>query len=172
MDLKLNDDQVMLKKVAADFLKAEAPSYVITEWYQKKIAFIPELYKKTAEVGWLGMILPEEFGGGGTSCTDCAVVFEELGRGPLPGPYFTCGVMAAQLILSGGSDGAKEKLAAEDLRRQRRCDSGDLRRSDSMGAALGADSRGQERRRFHLERHQALRSRRRSGEPFHLRGTH
>ena len=108
MDLKLNDDQVMLKKVAADFVKAEAPSYVITEWFQKKIAFIPELYKKTAEVGWLGMILPEEFGGGGASCTDCAVVFEELGRGPLPGPYFASGVMAAQLILSGGSDGQKK----------------------------------------------------------------
>ena len=37
MDLKLNDDQVILKKVAADFVKAEAPSYVITEWFQKKL---------------------------------------------------------------------------------------------------------------------------------------
>ena len=36
MDLKLNDDQKMLKKVAADFLKSEAPPYVITDWYQKK----------------------------------------------------------------------------------------------------------------------------------------
>ena len=103
MDLKLNDDQNMLKKVAADFIKAEAPSYVITDWYQKKLAFIPELYKKTADVGWLGMMVPDEFGGGDTSRMDCAVVFEELGRGPLPGPYFSCGVLAAQLILDGGS---------------------------------------------------------------------
>ena len=102
MDLKLNDDQNMLKKVAADFIKAEAPSYVITDWYQKKQAFIPELYKKTADIGWLGMMVPDEFGGGGTSYMDCAVVFEELGRGPLPGPYFSCGVLAAQLILDGG----------------------------------------------------------------------
>ena len=36
MDLKLNEDQTMMKKVAADFLKAEAPPYVITEWFQKK----------------------------------------------------------------------------------------------------------------------------------------
>ena len=103
MDLKLNDDQNMLKKVAADFIKAEAPSYRITDWYQKKQAFIPALYKKTAEVGWLGMTVPEELGGGGTSLTDCAVVFEELGRAPLPGPYFSCGVLAAQLIVDGGS---------------------------------------------------------------------
>jgi len=102
MDLKLNDDQNMLKKVAADFIKAEAPSYVITDWYQKKQAFIPELYKKTAAVGWLGMTVPDEFGGGGTSSMDCAVVFEGLGRAPLPGPYFSCGVLSAQLILDGG----------------------------------------------------------------------
>lgn len=108
MDLKLNDEQNMLKKVAADFVKAEAPSYVITDWYQKKQAFIPELYKKTAEVGWLGMSVPDEFGGGGTSSMDCAVVFEELGRAPLPGPYFSCGVLAAQLILDGGSAALKK----------------------------------------------------------------
>jgi alkylation response protein AidB-like acyl-CoA dehydrogenase len=110
MDLKLNDDQNMLKKVAADFLKAEAPSYVITEWYQNKRAFIPEVYRKTADVGWLGMIVPEEFGGGGALCTDCGVVFEELGRGPLPGPYFSSGVLAAQIILEGGSDAQKKSL--------------------------------------------------------------
>jgi len=108
MDLKLNDDQNMLKKVASDFLKTDAPSYAITEWYRQKRAFIPELYEKTAGVGWLGMILPEEFGGGGASCTDCAVVFEELGRGPLPGPFFSCGVLAAQLIWSGGSEAQKK----------------------------------------------------------------
>ena len=110
MDLKLNEDQSMLKKVAADFLKAEAPPHVITEWYQKKNAFIPELYKKAADVGWLGMMVPDEFGGGGASCTDCAAVFEELGRGPLPGPYFSCGVLAAQLILEGGSTDQKKSF--------------------------------------------------------------
>ena len=39
MDLRLNEDQSMMKNVAADFVKSEAPSYVITEWFQKKIAF-------------------------------------------------------------------------------------------------------------------------------------
>ena len=108
MDLKLNDDQNMLKKVAADFVKGEAPPYTITDWYQKKQAFVPALYKKTAELGWLGMTVPDEFGGGGSSAIDCAVVFEELGRGPLPGPYFSCGVLAAQLILDGGSGALKK----------------------------------------------------------------
>jgi alkylation response protein AidB-like acyl-CoA dehydrogenase len=110
MDLKLNEDQAMLKKVAADFLKAEAPSHVITDWFQNKIAYIPDLYKKAADVGWLGMVIPEEFGGGGTSYTDCAVVFEEIGRGPLPGPYFTSGLLSPLLILEGGTDAQKKTL--------------------------------------------------------------
>jgi len=110
MDLKLNDDQSMLKKVAADFLKAEAPSYVITDWFQQKTSFVPELYQKTADLGWLGMVIPEEFGGGGASCMDCAVVFEELGRGPLPGPYYSSGVLAGQILLEGGSDAQKKSL--------------------------------------------------------------
>jgi alkylation response protein AidB-like acyl-CoA dehydrogenase len=113
MDLKLNEDQNMMKKVAADFVKSEAPSYVITEWFQKKNAFIPELYQKSAEVGWLGMMLPDEYGGGGASCTDCAAVFEELGRGPLPGPYFSSGVLAAEIILAGGSPAQKKTLLPE-----------------------------------------------------------
>jgi len=116
MDLKLNDDQSMMKKVAADFVKTEAPPYVITDWFQKKIAFLPELFKKTAEVGWLGMMLPEEYGGAGAACTDCAVVFEELGRGPLPGPYFSSGVLAAEIILAGGSPAQKKTLLPEICR--------------------------------------------------------
>jgi alkylation response protein AidB-like acyl-CoA dehydrogenase len=110
MDLKLTEEQSMLKKVAADFLKSEAPSHAITEWYRQKIAFIPELYKKAAEIGWLGMLLPDQYGGGGASCMDCAAVFEELGRGPLPGPYFSSGVLAAQLILESASAEQKTSL--------------------------------------------------------------
>jgi alkylation response protein AidB-like acyl-CoA dehydrogenase len=113
MDLKLNDDQSMMKKVAAAFLKAEAPPYVITDWYEKKIGFLPELHKKTAEVGWLGMMLPEKYGGAGASCADCAVVFEEFGRGPLPGPCFSSGVLAAEIILAGGSPARQKTLLPE-----------------------------------------------------------
>ena len=59
------------------------------------------------------MMVPDEFGGGGTSRMDCAAVFEELGRGPLPGPYFSCGVLAAQLILDGGSATLKKAWLAK-----------------------------------------------------------
>src|SRR5436853_3763307 len=110
MDFRLNETQEMFKKVAADFVKAEVPSHKMTVWYRDKETFRPEIYKKAAELGWLGMMIPEELGGAGVSFTDCAVVFEELGRGPVPGPLFSCGVLGAQMIFEGGSEAQKKSL--------------------------------------------------------------
>lgn len=110
MDLRLTETQNMFKKVAADFIKTEAPSHRVTQWFRNKETFLPSLYSKAAELGWLGMLIPEQYGGGGTSFTDCAVVFEELGRAPIPGPLFSAGVLSALLVLEGGSEEQKQSL--------------------------------------------------------------
>jgi alkylation response protein AidB-like acyl-CoA dehydrogenase len=110
MELKLTETQEMFKKVAADFVKAEVPSHLMTQWYRTKETFRPELYRKAAELGWLGMLLPEPYGGAETSFTDCAVVFEEFGRGPVPGPLFSAGVLGAQIVFVGGSEEQKKSL--------------------------------------------------------------
>jgi len=110
MDLRLTDTQNIFKKVAADFVKAEAPSHLLTQWFRNKETFLPGLYRKAAELGWLGMLIPEQYGGGGTSFTDCAVVFEELGRAPVPGPLFSAGVLSALLLLEGGSEEQKKSI--------------------------------------------------------------
>ncbi|MBI2986782.1 MAG: acyl-CoA/acyl-ACP dehydrogenase, partial [Deltaproteobacteria bacterium] len=100
----------MFKKVAADFVKAEAPPHVVTQWYRNKTTFLPDLYRKAAGLGWLGMVIPEQYGGASASFTDCAVVFEELGRGPLPGPFFSSGVLSALMVLEGASEAQKKSL--------------------------------------------------------------
>ena len=110
MDLRLNETQGMFKKVAADFVKAEAPSHIMTQWYRTKETFRPELYRKAAGLGWLGMLLPERYGGAEVSTADCAVVFEELGRAPVPGPFFSAGVLGAQIIFESGSEEQKRSL--------------------------------------------------------------
>ncbi|MBI2986401.1 MAG: acyl-CoA dehydrogenase family protein, partial [Deltaproteobacteria bacterium] len=56
MDLRLTETQNMFKKVAADFVKAEAPPHVVTQWYRNKTTFLPDLYRKAAGLGWLGMV--------------------------------------------------------------------------------------------------------------------
>lgn len=110
MDLRLNETQKMLKQAAASFVKAEAPSHVITQWFRRRETYQPDLYRKAAGLGWLGMVIPERYGGGSASFMDCAVVFEELGRGPLPGPFFSSGVLSALVVLEGASQGQKESL--------------------------------------------------------------
>lgn len=110
MDLGLTEDQEMLKKVAADFVKAEVPAHQMTQWFLNKKIFRPEIIKKAAELGWLGMMLPEEFGGAGLSTMDCAVVFEALGHGPVPGPLFTSGILSAQMIFDAGTDAQRKAL--------------------------------------------------------------
>lgn len=110
MDLSLTEDQEMLKKVASDFVKAEVPAHQMTQWYKNKQTFQPQLVKKAAEMGWLGMMLPEEHCGAGVSVMDCAVVFEELGHGPLPGPLFTSGILSAQMIFEACTDEQRRSL--------------------------------------------------------------
>lgn len=110
MDLTLSETQEMFRKVAADFVKAEVPAHQMTQWYKNKQTFQPALVRKAAELGWLGMLLPEKYGGAGLSFTDCAVVFEELGRGPVPGPLFSSGILGAQIILEACTDQQRESL--------------------------------------------------------------
>jgi len=110
MDLRLNERQKMFKKAAAGFVKAEAPSHILTRWFRNKTTFLPDLYRKGADLGWLGMVIPEQYGGGSASFTDFAVVFEELGRGPLPGPFFSSGVLSALIVLEGASEAQKKSL--------------------------------------------------------------
>ena len=110
MDLSLTETQEEFKKVAEDFVKAEVPAHQMTQWYKNKQTFRPELVKKAADIGWLGMMLPEEYGGSGVSTMDCAVVFEALGHGPVPGPLFTSGVLSAQMVFEACTEAQRKAL--------------------------------------------------------------
>ncbi|MBM4263955.1 MAG: acyl-CoA dehydrogenase [Deltaproteobacteria bacterium] len=110
MDLGLTEDQEMLQKVASDFVKAEVPAHQMTQWFLNKAVYRPEIIKKAAELGWLGMMLPEDVGGAGLSTMDCAVVFEALGHGPVPGPLFTSGILSAQIIYEASNDAQRKAL--------------------------------------------------------------
>jgi alkylation response protein AidB-like acyl-CoA dehydrogenase len=110
MDLSLTETQEEFKKVAEDFVKAEVPAHQMTQWYKNKQTFQPQLVKKAAEIGWLGMMLPEQYGGSGVSTMDCAVVFEALGHGPVPGPLFTSGVLSAQMIFEACTEEQRKAL--------------------------------------------------------------
>jgi alkylation response protein AidB-like acyl-CoA dehydrogenase len=120
MDFGFSEEQEMLRSSARDFLAKEAPMTFVRAMMEDEVGFTGELWRKMAELGWMGLVLPEQYGGSGLDFVDLVVVLEEMGRTVLPGPFFSTVVLGGVGILEGGSDGLKQallpKLAAGDLK--------------------------------------------------------
>lgn len=82
MDFKLTDQQRMLKKAIADFVKKECPPEY-TRKLDEEGRFPHEVWKKLAETGFLGVSIPEEYGGSGGDILDYMILIEELSRGSI-----------------------------------------------------------------------------------------
>ncbi len=119
MDFALSEEQEMLKKSARDFLSIECPKKVVREIEASDLGYSPELWKKMASLGWIGLALPEEYGGAGLSLLDMAVLFEEFGRAAMTEPMFSSVVLGALPILAWGTEEQKKaflpKVAAGEL---------------------------------------------------------
>ena len=110
MDLSLTEDQKLLQNSTREFVREVLPKDVLLELDDVDVGYTDEIWRKVSNLGWMGMLIPEEYGGSGNSFTDAAVVFEELGRGPVPGPYFSSGVLSALMILEAGTSEQKQSL--------------------------------------------------------------
>jgi len=104
MDLSLNEHQQMLAQSVRSFIERRAPRSRIVALQRSELGYEPETWKTIAELGWLGLLIPERYGGGGASLTDAAVLYQEFGRAPLPGPFFSSGVLSALVILEAGTE--------------------------------------------------------------------
>ncbi len=110
MDLSLSEGQEMLKKMARDFLVNECPKTLVREMEEDESGHSPELWRKMAGQGWLGLVFPEKYGGMGMDFLDLAVLLEEMGRACLPGPYFSTVVLGGLTLLEAGSEEQKAEL--------------------------------------------------------------
>ena len=68
-----------------------------------------ELWKGLAEMGFLGVAIPEEFGGAGAGHLELCVIAEEMGRALAPVPFSSTVYLAAEALLLAGSDAQKQK---------------------------------------------------------------
>jgi len=109
MDLRLTEQQEILKKSAKDFLTKECPKAKVRELEKDEKGYDPDLWQKMAELGWLGFNIPEEYEGMGYSFEDLTIHIEEVGKNILPGPYLST-VVNTFAIVEAGSDEMKKDL--------------------------------------------------------------
>jgi alkylation response protein AidB-like acyl-CoA dehydrogenase len=109
VDLSLNETQEMFKQTARDFLAAEFPAGLARQIEVSEQGYSPEMWRKMAELGWLGVPFPEQFGGLDGLLLDVAVLAEELAQGAALTPYVST-LMAGLLILRDGDDAQKERF--------------------------------------------------------------
>src|SRR4030067_2178745 len=110
LDLALNETEQLLKKAGSDYMKRFATKNVIQKLQESETGYTPELWKEAADMGWFGIVIPDQYGGVGYNLTAAAVLFEELGTGPLPGPFFNSGILSALILMEAGSEEQKKKL--------------------------------------------------------------
>ncbi|GAA0645814.1 acyl-CoA dehydrogenase family protein [Brevundimonas lenta] len=104
MSLILTEEQTMLKEAADGFLAENAPIAHLRKLRDSKDAdgVSRELWKAFGEMGFAGVVIPEEHGGSGLGAVEAGVVAEALGRTLTPSPFMGSGVLSAT-VLKGGS---------------------------------------------------------------------
>jgi alkylation response protein AidB-like acyl-CoA dehydrogenase len=109
MNFDFSDDQKQMRDAARKFLSEQCPPKAVRAVLDGKAAYDKELWKGLAEMGFLGVAIPEEFGGAGAGHLELCVIAEEMGRALAPVPFSSTVYLAAETLLIAGSDAQKQK---------------------------------------------------------------
>ena len=101
IDFGLSEDQEALQQSARDFLARECPPALVRDTAASEDGVPHDLYRQMAELGWMGLIVPEKEGGLGLGALDLVLVLEELGRAAAPGPFLATQLLVAGLLHGG-----------------------------------------------------------------------
>lgn len=110
MALILNEEQQSLKDIAKEFLQKNAPVTHFREIRdtENELGYDEKLWKDMVDLGWSGILVPEEYGGFDFGMVGMGSIFEEMGKMLTPSPLFATGVIGASLITLGGSNSQKQ----------------------------------------------------------------
>jgi alkylation response protein AidB-like acyl-CoA dehydrogenase len=110
MDFRYSDDQILLQSTVRDFLAKECTPEVVRALWETPTARSAALWKKLAEVGVPGLLVPEAHGGMGMSELEAVLILEEAGRAALAEPLVASAAVAAPLLREIGGELASEWL--------------------------------------------------------------
>jgi acyl-CoA dehydrogenase len=110
LPLVLDEAQKELERTVASFVRGNAPIARVRKLRDTKdeVGFSRALWAQMAELGWVGMNIPEAYGGMGLGFFELSVVLEQLGRQLAPEPFLSTVLLGAQVLLRGGSETQKQ----------------------------------------------------------------
>jgi alkylation response protein AidB-like acyl-CoA dehydrogenase len=109
MNLDFSEEQLVLRDTVRKVCAEYSPIAVVRAMEDDPKGFPDALWKQLGELGLLGVLVPEEFGGSAQNLLEAVVMFEELGRALAPTPAFESAVMSAGVLLAAGSDAQKQE---------------------------------------------------------------
>src|SRR5260370_22813799 len=109
MNFDFSDDQKQMRDAARKFLSEKCPPKAVRTVLDGKAAYDKELWKGLAEMGLLGVAIPEGFGGAGAGHLELCVIAEEIGRALAPVPFSSTVYLAAEALMLAGSEAQKQK---------------------------------------------------------------
>ncbi len=109
MALVLTEDQELLAQTARDFVRTNSPVSRLRALRDgQEMGFSPDMWQEMAQLGWAGILIPEEYGGAGMGLADLAVVLEAVGRNLAPEPFLSTVLLGGQLLANAGSPEQKQ----------------------------------------------------------------
>src|SRR3981189_2887991 len=109
MNFDFSDEQKKLRNEPRKFLAEKCPPKAVRTGRHGKEPYDRQLWKGLAGMGFLGVAIPEEFGGAGAGHLELCVIAEEMGRALAPVPFSSTVYLAAEALLLAGSDAQKQK---------------------------------------------------------------
>src|SRR6478735_10180030 len=106
MSIAINEDHRALAETARELLASRQALAAARGLLESKTEELPPFWAELAEIGWLGLHIPEQYGGSGFGMEELVVVVEELGRVMAPGPFVPT-VIASAVIASAADDATK-----------------------------------------------------------------
>lgn len=111
----LSEEQTMLRDQAQSWVREESPTRSFREMRDNgtAIGFMPATWEAICDLGWAGILIPEEYGGSGMDYRTFGVVLEETGHGLTASPLLASGLIGASALLLGGSNDQKKQYLPE-----------------------------------------------------------
>ncbi len=108
MDFEFSDEQKQLGAEARRFLQAKCPPAAVRAVLEGPQAYDAALWRGLGEMGFLGVVIPERYGGLGLGYLELCVVAEELGRALAPVPFSSSVFLATEFLLAAGTEAQKQ----------------------------------------------------------------